>query len=140
MVIDAMRAFSRYRFPAFTVEVDGVIHEVTGAGFVNITEYAGPYHFVPGARWDDGKAHALLYTGRTHLAALLFAINIAFGRHHLGRNVRIKEAARMTIRGDASIHVQTDGDVWRGRLPATCGLLAGAIRVLIPVPPGSFAC
>ncbi len=138
VLIDAFRAFAKYRFHPFTVEVDGAVYEVTGAGFVNMTEYAGHYHYVPGARWDDRRAHALLYSGRTHLAAFLFALSIARGRHHLRRDVKIMEATQMTIHGDASVHVQADGDPWLGTLPATCRLSNHTIQVLIPtdiVPP-----
>lgn len=131
-VVDGIRALARYRFPRFRVSVDGAEHEVTGAGFVNMTEYAGRYHFVPGARWDDGRAHALLYTGRTRLAAIRFAIDLALGRHHLRRDVVIAEARTMTIMESPEVHVQTDGDAWRGRLPAVCRLSAEQIQVLIP--------
>lgn len=131
--LDALRAFPKYRFRPFVVEVDGEVHEATGAAFVNMTEYAG-YRFVPGARWDDGKAHALLYTGRTHLAALLFAISIGLGRHHLRRDVKIMEAGQMTIRKDSPLYLQTDGDPWLGALPATCRLAKEQIQILIPRP------
>ena len=132
-VVDGLRALMRYRFPRFRVSVDGAEHEVTGAGFVNMTEYAGRYHFVPGARWDDGKAHVLLYTGRTRLTAVRFAIDLALGRHHLRRDVVIKEARTMTISDSPGVHVQTDGDAWPGALPATCRLASEQIQVLIPV-------
>lgn len=134
VAVDALRAFSKYRFRPFVVEVDGEIHRVTGAAFVNMSEYAG-YQFVPGARWDDGKAHALLYTGRTHLAALLFAFSIGLGRHHLRRDVKIMEAGQMTIRND-TLYLQTDGDPWLGALPATCRLAKEQIQILIPRPGG----
>lgn len=132
VALDGLRAFSKYRFQPFEVEVDDEVHVVTGAAFVNMTEYAGRYQFVPGARWDDGRAHALLYTGRTHLQALLFAIGIGLGRHHLRRDVVIKEATRLTLRAGPSIYLQTDGDPWRGTLPATCRLASNRIQVLIP--------
>jgi len=129
---DAFRVFASYRFPRFEVEVDGDVIEVTGAAFVNMTEYAGRYHFVPGARWDDGLAHALLYTGRTHLKAVLFAISLGLGRHHRRPEVIIRPATSMTIRPTPSLCLQTDGDPWRGTLPATCRLAADRIQVLIP--------
>lgn len=131
-VVDGVRALMRYRFPRFLVRVDEVEHEVTGAGFVNMTEYAGRYQFVPGARWDDGKAHVLLYTGRTRLTAIRFAIDLALARHHLRRDVIIREAKQMTILQSPEVHVQTDGDAWRGDLPATCRLSEKRIQVLIP--------
>jgi len=131
-VMDVLRAFLRYRFPSFTVEVDGTPHQVTGALFVNIAEYGGPYEVVPGARWDDGQANVLLYTGRTHLGALTFAIGLLLGRHHRRRDVQIMAATSMTIREDPSLHVQVDGDAWRGALPATCRLAPHRIQVLIP--------
>ncbi len=132
MVADAFRAFFRYRFHPFTVEVDGKAHEVTGAGFVNLAEYAGPYRFVPGARWDDGKAHVLLYTGQTHLSALMFAVSIGLGVHHRRRDVEIIDAESMTIREQKNLYIQADGDPWRGPLPVTCRLSPTRINVLIP--------
>ena len=135
VMIDGVRALSRYRFPGFAVDVDGDPYEVTGAAFVNMAEYAGRYHFVPGARWDDRKAHALLYFGRTRFAAIGFAVSLGLGRHHLRRDVKILEADEMTIRPSPSLHLQTDGDPWRGPLPAICRLAPDQIRVLIPERP-----
>lgn len=131
-VIDVLRAFRRYQFPSFVVEVDGVSHEVTGALFVNIAEYGGRLHIVPGARWDDGRANVLLYTGRTHLGALAFAVNMLIGRHQNRRDVAIMEATQLTIRHDPTLHIQVDGDAWHGSLPATCRLAPDRIQVLIP--------
>lgn len=130
--IDAFRVFSRYSFPRFEVEVDGDVQEVTGAAFVNMTDYAGPFHIVPGGRWDDRVGHALLYRGRTHRQAIFYAIDIALGRHHLRPEVTIREAASMTIRKSPGLCLQTDGDPWSGALPATCRLAADRIQVLIP--------
>lgn len=132
VVVDALRAFTTYRFEPFEVEVDGEAHQVTGAAFVNMTEYAGRYHYVPGARWDDGRAHVVLYRGRSHLRAITFAIQIALGRHHLRRDVLIREAVTMRFLKSAAVHIQTDGDPWRGPLPATCRLASERIQVLIP--------
>ncbi len=129
-VYEGIRALFRYRFPTFGVEVDGVAHEVTGAGFVNLAEYAGLYQFVPGARWDDGQGHVLLYRGRSRLAAVGFAISLALGRHHQRSDVQIMEARQLTVLGP--VHVQADGDPWRGPLPATCRISPDGLRVLIP--------
>lgn len=131
-VLEGIRGLRRYRFPPFRVEVDGVAHEVTGAGFVNMTEYAGRFQFVPGARWDDRTAHVLLYRGKTRLAAVTFAIDLALGRHHRRRDVTIQEAERLTILPSRQVHVQTDGDPWLGNLPATCSLADQQIQVLMP--------
>ena len=132
MVFDGFRAFLKHRFEPFTVLVDGAPYEVTGAGFVNMAEYAGPYSYVPGARWDDGKAHVLLYTGRSHLAAFMFAMSIGFGVHHRRQDVRILDAETMTIRAQSNLFLQIDGDPWRGPLPVTCRLSPSKINVLIP--------
>ncbi|MEO8359120.1 MAG: diacylglycerol kinase family protein [Vicinamibacteria bacterium] len=131
-LICGLRSFSSYRFPTFDVEVDGATHSVRGAGFVNMAEYAGSYQYVPGARWDDRTAHALLYSGRTHFATLSFAVSMALGRHHLRGDVRIVEAKQMVVRSGPNVFVQTDGDVWEGALPATCRLAKDQINVLIP--------
>lgn len=132
VLYEGVRAFSKYRFGSFTVEVDGKVHEVTGAGFVNLPEYAGRFHYVPGARWDDGQGQVLLYRGRTRLAAFRFAIDLALGRHHRRRDVTIVDATRMTIHAGSPVDVQTDGDFWPGVFPATCQLSPHRIRVLVP--------
>jgi diacylglycerol kinase family enzyme len=132
VVVDGLLSFLRYRFPRFEVVVDGETHLVTGAAFVNMTEYAGSFRYVPGARWDDGVGHVVLFKGRSHVQALMFALAIALGRHHRRRDVLIKEARRLTIRAHDGLHVQTDGDPWRGELPATCELSPQRIQVLIP--------
>lgn len=131
-VADVLRGFARYRFQPFDVEVDGEAHRVTGAAFVNMTEYAGKYRYVPGARWDDGIAHALLFKGRSHLQAMMLALGIALGRHQLRRDVLIRQAARMTILAGEGLYLQTDGDPWKGSLPATCELSSEKIQVLFP--------
>lgn len=132
VMIDGLRMVSRYRFNSFQVEVDGVNHQVTGAIFVNMTEYAGPFHIVPGARWDDRKAHALLYTGRNPASAVLFAVCLGIGRHHRLPSVTIREATKLTIHPAPGVFLQTDGDAWRGDLPATCCLSPEQIQVLVP--------
>ena len=98
----------------------------------NTAEYGGPFQYVPGARWDDRVGHALLYTGRSHLKALFFAIDIALGRHHLRSEVDIRCADSLTIRPSPGLHLQTDGDPWMGVLPATCRLATDRIQVLLP--------
>ena len=133
-VIDGARALARYTFPQFEVEVDGRTHSATGAAFVNMAEYAGNFHFVPGARWDDRQGHVLLHQGRTRLTASLFALSLAVGRHHLRRDVKILPAETLTIRSSDAIYVQADGDPWRGSLPVTCRLSKDQINVLIPEP------
>jgi diacylglycerol kinase (ATP) len=131
-LLDGLRAYKGYRFPSFRVEVDGAAHEVRGAMFVNLAEYAGAYEIVPGARWDDGRAHVLLYQGRTHLAALGFTISLALGRHHRRRDVVIIDAKALTFPENITGAVQLDGDAFRGSLPATCRLAPDQIQVLIP--------
>lgn len=131
-VIDALRAFRDYRFPWFDVVVGGAPHRVTGAGFVNMAEYAGPFQFVPGARWDDRKGHVLLYSGRSHFAALRFALGLARGRHHRGPHVRIQEADELVVLAGDSVWGQVDGDPWRGSLPVRCRIADERIQVLIP--------
>ena len=132
--IDVAGALLRYSFPWFDVVVDGRTHTVTGAAYVNMAEYGGAFEVVPGARWDDGRAHALLYTGRSRFAAARLAIGIAMRRHHRDRNVRIVEATTLEIPEGSSPCIQTDGDFWKGPRPARCRLAASALRVLVPAP------
>lgn len=131
-VLDGLRAFRDYRFPWFDVEVDGSPHRVTGAGFVNMAEYAGPFEFVPGARWDDRKGHVLLYSGRTRFAALRFGVSLALGRHHRGPHVIIHEADELVVLASPGVFGQVDGDPWHGDLPVRCRLAEDRLQVLIP--------
>ena len=131
-LMDGLRAFRDYRYPWFDVLVDGNPHRVTGAGFVNMAEYAGPFEFVPGARWDDRKGHVLLYSGRSHLAALRFAVSLALGRHHRGPHVLIREARDLVVLAGEGVFGQMDGDPWHGALPVRCRIAEERIQVLIP--------
>lgn len=142
VVVDGLRAFRRYPFPEFAVEVDGKARRVTAAAFVNMTQYAGLYEYVPGADWNDGRGHVLLYAGRTHIQALLFALGIWLGIHHRRKDVEIVEAERLTIEANPSVCVQADGDPWLGDLPVTCRLASEKIQVLMPgerTPEGRLA-
>lgn len=131
-VLDGLRVFARYVFPRFEIEVDGRRRTVTGAGFVNMAEYAGAFEFVPGARWDDGRAHVLLYKGRSRFAALRFAAALALGRHKGLPDVEILEASILEIVGPHDVPAQADGDPWRGAGRPRCRLAPAALGVLIP--------
>ena len=132
-VMDALRAFAKYRFKPFQVDLDGTVLSVTGAAYVNMAQYGGRYEFVPGARWDDEVGHALLYTGTTRLKALRVVAGIVRGRHHHLPEVVIRRADSLTfLNGPSPVHLQVDGDAWKGDLPATCRLARERIHVLFP--------
>jgi diacylglycerol kinase family enzyme len=132
LLFEGARLLPRYSFPAFRVVVDGVAREVTGAGYSNMAQYAGTFEYVPGANWRDAAGHALLYTGRTRLQAVWFALLLAVGRHTRLGYVATMPAASYEIPDLSVAGLQCDGDVWPGAGPVTCRIAPGAARILLP--------
>lgn len=132
MLVEGARLLPKYAFPAFRVVVDGGEFEVTGAGFANLAEYAGPFHYVPGAHWRDGVGHALLYRGRTHAQAIWFALMLGLGRHTRLGTVTTCAAATFAFPETGTAGAQFDGDVWRGTGAASCRIAPRSVRVLLP--------
>ncbi len=129
-----LAAWRRYRFPRFTLEVDGVVFEATGFVVTNLAEYAGSFEIVPGARADDRQLELLLFTGDRRRAALGFALDLAGGRHLERPDVRVLRVERVRVTAPDPLVLQSDGDPFTAKPPVEIALAPERLRVLAPGP------
>lgn len=128
----ALREWARYRFPLFTLEIDG--QSTTAAGFVvaNLAEYAGALRIVPEARPDDRQLDLLLFRGRRRRHALGFALDLARGRHGQRHDVSTQPIDRVRVVGPERLELQSDGDPLTDRSPFELRISSRRLRVLSP--------
>jgi diacylglycerol kinase family enzyme len=132
-----LAAWRRYRFPRFTLEVDGVAFEATGFVVSNLAEYAGSFEIVPGARADDRQLELLLFSGTRRRAALGFALDLARGRHLARSDVRVLAIERVRVTAPETLTLQSDGDPFSTPPPIEIALAPERLRVLAPIAPES---
>jgi len=122
----------RYRFPAFTLEVDGAPANATGFVVANLAEYAGGFRIVPEARPDDRQLELLLFRGKRRRDALAFALALARGRHTARRDVEIRRVDRVRLTAPTRLELQGDGDPFVADAPFELRLSSRQLRLLAP--------
>jgi YegS/Rv2252/BmrU family lipid kinase len=131
----ALRALLTYRHAAFTVEADGQRRTFTGwsVAAANASTYGGGMVMAPDARLDDGLLDVVMSerTSRAHFLRTL--PDIFKGTHVRDPSVQVVRGREVRISADRPFVVYADGDPI-GELPATLGVLPGAVRVLLPEP------
>jgi len=130
----AVRALASYRHATFTVAADGEPPR-TFAGWsvavANASTYGGGMVMAPAARLDDGLLDVVM-TESTSRAHFLRTLPKAFkGTHVEEAFVHVRQGREIRVSADRLFVVYADGDPI-GRLPATIGVLPGAVRVLLP--------
>jgi YegS/Rv2252/BmrU family lipid kinase len=129
----ALRAMISYRHATFTVEADGERRNFTGWSVVaaNASTYGGGMVMAPAARLDDGLLDVVTSarTGRVHFLRTL--PKIFKGTHVTDPTFSVTQAREVRVSADRPFVVYADGDPI-GELPATIGVLPGAVRVLLP--------
>lgn len=129
----ALRALISYRHATFTVEADGGRRTFTGwsVAAANASTYGGGMVMAPAARLDDGLLDVVM-TERTSRAHFLRTLPKIFkGTHVADPSVRVEQGREVRVSADRPFVVYADGDPI-GELPATIGVLPGAVRVLLP--------
>jgi diacylglycerol kinase family enzyme len=127
-----LREWSRYRFPAFELEVDGERLRATGFVAANLAEYAGSFAIVPGARADDAELELLVYRGARRRQALGFALDLARGRHAARPDVELRRISRLVVAAPEPLLLQGDGDFFTAAPPFEVRLSKRKLRVLAP--------
>ena len=122
----------RYRFPEFTLEVDGATTTATGFVVANLAEYAGGFRIVPEARADDRQLELLLFRGRRRRDALGFAIDLVRGCHAARADVEIRRITSVRLLAPARLALQGDGDPFAATPPFELRLSSRRLRVLAP--------
>ncbi|MEO8275149.1 MAG: diacylglycerol kinase family protein [Thermoanaerobaculia bacterium] len=120
----------RYRFPQFTLEIDGVEAMATGFVVANLPQYAGQFEIVPQARPDDRRLELLLFHGRRRRDAVGFALALARGRHLERSDVELRSFTTLRLTSPAALQLQADGDAFVAAAPLVVGLAAKRLKVL----------
>lgn len=129
----AIRALVSYRHAAFTVVADGETRAFTGwsVACANASTYGGGMVMAPAARLDDGLLDVVLSeaSSRTHFVRTL--PRTFKGTHVEDAHIHVLRGREVRVSADRPFTIYADGDPI-GELPATIGVLPGAVRVLLP--------
>lgn len=121
----------RYKFPLFTVTIDGAAHSCASAIVAKGHFYGGRFVCAPDAKLTDADFQVCLFLSAGRLAVLRYAVALGMGRLHKLRDVKLVRGRDIRIEGPAGSPVQGDGDIIAA-LPATLSVLPDPITVLYP--------
>jgi YegS/Rv2252/BmrU family lipid kinase len=122
----------RYRYPMFTVAIDGAVHQAASAVVAKGHFYGGQFICAPAARLTNGTFDVCLFLrgGRWHV--LRYSIALALGRLDRLPTVRIVRGRHVIIEGPGGAPVQADGEL-AAVLPAVIELSPRQLSLLHPV-------
>ena len=132
----ALRALAAWKPATFTLTIDGERVDVTGysVAAANTKAYGGGMIAVPSAVEDDGFLE-ISASGNVSKLRFLRGLGQVFKGEHLETmQVRTWRASEVTIEADRPFSVYADGDPV-AELPATIGILPGALKVIVPPHP-----
>ena len=121
----------RYRYPMFTVTVDGVVYRAASAVVAKGHFYGGQFICAPAASLTDPSFEICLFLrgGRWHV--LRYSVALALGRLEALSTIRIVRGNDVTIDGPAGAPVQADGEL-AAELPATIRVSPQRLNLLYP--------
>ncbi len=130
----AVLALLRWRPASFEVRIDGAaVRRVTGytIAAANSKAYGGGMLLAPDASLEDGLLDIVIVEDLPKLRFLRLLPTVFKGTHVRQRNVQVLRASTVTISADRQFTLYADGDPI-AELPVTVGVLAGAVRVIVP--------
>ncbi|WP_459987126.1 diacylglycerol/lipid kinase family protein [Komagataeibacter kakiaceti] len=129
-VVSMSGALRRYGFPAMTVMVDGVAHEVVSAIISKGARYGGKYVLAPHSMQGEKRFCVVLFHA-AGIGAVLRA-GLALLRGHLVRQkgVTVLTGARVEIPAPPALPVQSDGDA-RGFTPLCIDISDQPLRIAV---------
>lgn len=137
ILVDGLRSWWRYPYPAVEVSVGAVTSRVTLAAACNIPHYGGPFTMAPGARFDDGRLDLVCFTGSGRAATLGFVARALGGRHTDRDDVSVRRVPELGLDGPPEVRLQVDGDPCDECLPVRISVEPGALSVLGPSSPAA---
>jgi len=132
VALAGVRELLRYRFPIFSLQIDGVATQATGFVIANLSHYAGRFKIVPGARADDRQLELLLFHGVRRRDAMGFALALARGRHFERPDVEVRSFTSLRVTAPAALQLQADGDAFVAAAPFTVTLAPERLKMLAP--------
>lgn len=121
----------RYRFPVFTVTIDGMAYDCASAIIAKGHFYGGKFVCAPDARLTDPDFQICLFLSKGRWAVLRYAIALGLGRLHKLADVKLVRGRNVRIDGPEGAPVQGDGDIIAA-LPAALTVVSEPIRLLYP--------
>jgi diacylglycerol kinase (ATP) len=121
----------RYKFPVFSVTIDGASYACASAIVAKGHFYGGRFVCAPDAKLTDPDFQVCLFLSAGRLAVLRYAVALGMGRLHKLRDVKLVRGRDIRIEGPTGSPVQGDGDIIAA-LPATLSVLPNPITVLYP--------
>ncbi len=138
-----LRSSLVYPFPTLEIEAetDHGPERLTGttAIFFNLPRYALKLQFAPSARGDDGFLDLVVFRDPGPLRALRYLWLVFRGLHLRRPGVYHRRVLHASVRADANVPVQLDGDpggslLLPGGQPWTASIVPGALEVLASTP------
>jgi YegS/Rv2252/BmrU family lipid kinase len=129
----ALRALAAWKPAAFSVTVDGSLHEASGFSVVvgNSKAYGGGMYVLPQAELDDGRLDVLIAKDTSKLNFLRELPRIFRGAHVNSPHVEFLRGAVIEVATDRPFVIYADGDPI-GATPATLRVEPRCLRVIAP--------
>lgn len=129
-----IRALMSWKPARFTVRLDGELRSLTGytVAIANSAAYGGGMFLAPDASLTDGLLDVVLIAEEPRLQFLRHLPKVFKGEHVALPSVTILRAREVEVDADRDFTVYADGDPI-AQLPIKASVLAGAVRVLVPV-------
>ncbi len=128
-----LRALINWKPANFTLRIDGEVRSLTGytVAVANSAAYGGGMFMAPDASLTDGMLDVVLIAHQPKLQFLRHLPKVFKGAHVELPAVTVLRAREVEVAADRDFTVYADGDPI-GELPVKIGVLAGAVRVVVP--------
>ena len=129
----ALRALAAWKPAAFSVTVDGSLHQATGFSVVvgNSKAYGGGMYILPQAELDDGRLDVLIAKETSKLTFLRELPKIFKGEHLDSPHAEFLRGELIEVATDRPFVIYADGDPI-GATPATLRVEPRCLRVITP--------
>jgi YegS/Rv2252/BmrU family lipid kinase len=129
----ALRALAAWKPAAFSVTVDGSVHEAVGYSVVvgNSKAYGGGMYVLPQAELDDGRLDVLIAKDTSKLGFLRELPRLFRGTHLDSPHVEFLRGEVVDVATDRPFVIFADGDPI-GATPATLRVEPRCLRVIAP--------
>ncbi len=129
----ALRALAAWKPAAFSVTVDGTLHQATGFSVVvgNSKAYGGGMYILPQAELDDGRLDVLIAKETSKLTFLRELPKIFKGTHVNSPHAEFMRGEVIEVATDRPFVIYADGDPIAAT-PATLRVEPRCLRVIAP--------
>lgn len=129
--VETARRMAMWGLLPYRVEIDGKAHGCASLIAAKGHFYGGRFVAAPEANLDRPSLDIVLFERSGRLAALRYALALAFGRLARQPDIRILRGREIAIAGHEGEPIQADGDVI-AHLPATIRLASATVELIVP--------